>query len=74
MSVSLSQQEIQLLKQLDAAGENGRVIGPQLSHASMGRLLKFGYARNRAMGRGRVSYRITELGREALREAIERKI
>lgn len=71
MNIRLSQQEIQLLKQLDAAGENGRAMGAQTSHASMSRLLKFGYARSRAMGLGRISYRITENGREALRMVIE---
>jgi len=71
MRILLSRQEVNFLKQLDAAGDNGRVLGAQFSHASMRRLLEAGYALDRAMGPGRVSYRITKQGREALRAAIE---
>ena len=71
MAISLTEDEIDLLKQLKAAGERGRTRRTLNSDAALARLVKEGYVVARtAKVDLMLFYRITDRGRHALADAI----
>jgi len=66
MAVRLTRNEIQLLKELTAAGEHGRIIAAPISSAEVAHLIGAQYIKRLP---GAKSYAITERGRQALAEA-----
>ena len=71
MTISLSDEEIYLLKQLKAAGEHGCTVRALNSDAGLARLMKEGYVIARtAKFDLMLFYRITDRGQQALAQAI----
>jgi hypothetical protein len=64
MAARLTKREIQLLKELTAAGEHGRIITAPTSSAEIAHLMSARYIRRIS---GTKLYVITERGREALK-------
>jgi hypothetical protein len=69
MPVELSFQEIDILKQLEAAGKRGRTMSEAVSREAMDRLVKFGLVTNHAPSVDTVLYLITDRGKLALNTA-----
>lgn len=69
MAISLTKNEIQLLKELKAAGERGRLISGASSRTGLARLVKAHYVKEKAVSLDAVLYLITQLGRQALDKA-----
>ncbi len=71
MAISLTEDEIGLLKQLKAAGEHGRTRRTLNSDAALARLIKEGYVVARtAKVDLMLFYRLTDRGQQALADAI----
>jgi hypothetical protein len=71
MAISLTEDEIGLLKQLKAAGEHGCTTRALNSDAALGRLLKVGCVVARtAKVDLMLFYRLTDRGQQALADAI----
>ena len=71
MAISLTEDEIGLLKQLKAAGEHGRTTRALNSDAALARLIKEGYVVARtAKVDLMLFYRLTDRGQQALADAI----
>jgi DNA-binding PadR family transcriptional regulator len=66
--MSLTREDVALLKQLKAAGEGGRTIRAYNIRLALDRLAKGGYVIARPTGLDLVRYRITGRGHEALAE------
>ena len=66
MTARLTKREIQLLKELTAAGEHGRIITALTSSAEIAKLMSVQYIKRLS---GTKLYLITERGRQALVEA-----
>jgi DNA-binding transcriptional regulator PaaX len=66
--VVLTQGDLELLKQLRAAGGRGRNVRELNIRISLDRLVKGGYLVGRPIGRDLVLYRITQRGQDALVE------
>ncbi len=66
--MSLTLDDLALLKQLKAAGENGRTVRVYNVRLALDRLAKGGYVIARPTGLDLVHYRITGRGQEALAE------
>jgi hypothetical protein len=64
----LSQADIDLLKQLKAAGDQGRTIRAFNTRLVLDRLAKGGYVLARPTGLDLVQYRITRRGQDAIIE------
>jgi hypothetical protein len=64
----LAQEDLELLKQLKAAGERGRTIRAGGTGAALQRLVKGGYVIDRTAGLDSIQYRITRRGDDALAE------
>jgi hypothetical protein len=64
----LSQADIELLKQLSAAGERGRTDYDFGAYGALKRLVKRGYVIDQQTGLASVRYRITRSGLDALAE------
>jgi hypothetical protein len=64
--ISLTKDEIDLLKQLEAAGPRGRTISGAKSREGPARLVKAGYVKDHAASIDTVAYLITDAGRRAL--------
>jgi hypothetical protein len=64
----LTQGDLELLKQLKAAGGLGRNVRELNIRATLDRLVKGGYLVGRPTDRGFVEYRITQRGKDALIE------
>ena len=64
----LSEQDLDFLKQLRAAGERGRTIQAFNIRVALDRLAKGGFVVARTTGLELVNYRITQRGRDALVE------
>jgi predicted transcriptional regulator len=60
----LTQEDLELLKQLKAAGERGRTIHMPSTRTRLARLVRGGYV----VDRGLVVYRITQRGQDAVAE------
>jgi hypothetical protein len=69
MATRLTRTEIQLLKELTAAGEHGRTIGAPASSVEVALLIRAQYIARRAPNMVTRQYVITQLGRQALAEA-----
>jgi hypothetical protein len=61
--VVLTRADLDLLKQLNAAGERGRTIQVFNTRVALQRLARGGYVRARIGGHQPVNYRITQLGK-----------
>ena len=71
MAISLTEDEIRLLKQLEAAGEHGRTRRTLNSDAALARLIKEGYVVARTVKVDlMLFYQITDRGQQALADAI----
>jgi hypothetical protein len=71
MAIGLTEAEIDLLKQLKAAGDRGRTIRALNSDAGLERLIKEGYVVARTAHLDlMLFYRITDRGQRALADAI----
>ena len=68
LEVILAQEDLELLKQLKAAGERGRTIRAFIANAALKRLVKGGYVVDRATALDLVNYRLTRRGEDALAE------
>ena len=66
--ITLTDEEISLLKELKGAGERGRIF-PQ-AQSSLARLLRMDYVKRRAIKASADRYVITDLGAAALSNAI----
>jgi hypothetical protein len=66
--VVLTQEDLELLKQLRAAGERGRNVRELNIRVSLDRLVKGGYLVGRPISRDLVQYRITQRGQDAIVE------
>jgi DNA-binding transcriptional regulator PaaX len=66
--VVLTQRDLELLKQLTAAGERGRNVRELNMRVSLDRLVKGGYLVGRPISRDLVQYRITQRGQDAIVE------
>jgi predicted transcriptional regulator len=66
----LTQEEVEILKQLKAAGGTGRSVGALNAHDGLKRLIKVGYVEDYGTSFDLVSYRITKRGEDALSEAL----
>ena len=66
----LTGQDLDLLKQLKAAGERGRTIQASNIRVALNRLAKGGFVVAHPTGLELVNYRITQRGRDALVEAV----
>jgi hypothetical protein len=66
----LSQEDLDFLKQLRAAGEPGRTIRGCDAGVALLRLVKGGYIIDRTTGRNLIEYRITRRGDDALAEHV----
>jgi len=66
--MTLTLEDVALLKQLKAAGNNGRTIWAYNTRLVLDRLAKGGHVVARPTGLDLVHYRITGLGQEALAE------
>jgi hypothetical protein len=66
----LSQVDLELLKELNVAGERGRTGRPCEVGVALPRLVKAGYVIERKMGRNLIEYRITRRGDDALAEHV----
>jgi hypothetical protein len=64
----LTQGDLELLKQLKAAGERGRDVSGVNTRIILDRLVKGGYVVARPIGRDLVQYRITQRGCDAIVE------
>ena len=64
----LSEQDLDFLKQLRAAGERGRTIQASNIRVALDRLAKGGFVVARTTGLELVNYRITQRDRDALVE------
>ena len=64
----LTQGDLELLKQLGAAGGRGRNVRELNIRVSLDRLVKGGYLVGRPIGRDFVQYRITQRGEDAIVE------
>jgi hypothetical protein len=64
--MSLTEEELKLLKELKAAGRVGRTISAGKPHEGLKRLVKAGYATAHGAGRDCTLYLITSRGEEAL--------
>jgi hypothetical protein len=64
----LAHGDLELLKQLKAAGERGRDIGGLNTRVTLDRLAKGGFVVARPMGLDLVRYRITQRGQDAIVE------
>ena len=72
MAISLTEDEIDLLKQLKAAGERGRTRRTLNSDAALARLFKEGYVTAQKANLDLIRfYRITRSGEEALTRATD---
>ena len=60
--------DLELLKQLRAAGERGRNVGELNIRANLDRLVKGGYLVGRPINLDSVQYRITQRGQDAIVE------
>jgi hypothetical protein len=71
MATKLTRTEIQLLKELTAAGEHGRTIGAPASSIEVALLIRAQYIVKRAPNSvDTKQYVITQLGRQALAEVM----
>jgi hypothetical protein len=68
MTISLTSNEADFLKQLAAAGEGGRTISGGRSRNGLARLVKARYVTDHSAGPDTVVFVITEFGRRALRD------
>ena len=66
MAILLSESDIRFLKELKAAGENGRVISEAAPRDRLLRLVRVFYVSERAVKTGGMRYVITPAGRDAL--------
>jgi hypothetical protein len=64
----LTQGDLELLKQLKAAGERGRNVRELSTRVTLDRLVKGGYLVARPTDPGLVQYRITQRGQDAIVE------
>jgi DNA-binding PadR family transcriptional regulator len=64
----LAREDVELLKQLRAAGERGRDVGELSIRVILDRLVKGGYLVGRPIDRHSVRYRITQRGQDAIVE------
>jgi hypothetical protein len=67
--ISLTNEEMQLLKLLKAAGNHGRTISALNSRSGIGRLVKIGCVTGHAVALDLVLYLITKRGDRALSKA-----
>jgi DNA-binding PadR family transcriptional regulator len=67
--MTLTKEELSLLKELKAAGTRGRTISAGKPHDGLKRLVKEGFVTDRAVSIDCVLYLITERGKEALATA-----
>jgi hypothetical protein len=68
LKMLLTQEDLNLLKELKGAGERGRTIRALDTRAALDRLVKGGYVIGREIGIDLVHYRITKRGEDALAE------
>jgi hypothetical protein len=68
MKMVLTQEDLELLKQLRGVGERGRTIRARDGGTALQRLVKGGYVIDRTAGRDLLQYRITRRGDAALAE------
>jgi hypothetical protein len=68
MGARLTEQDLNFLKQLRAAGERGRTIQPSNIRVVLDRLAKGGFVVARPTGLDLINYRITQRGQDALVE------
>jgi len=66
--MTLTSKDLQLLKQLQAAGDLGRNIHENNTRILLDRLVKGGYVVSRPTGVESVQYRITQRGKDAIIE------
>jgi len=66
MTISLTKDEVDFLKQLAAAGPRGRTISGAKSREGLSRLVKVGYVKDQAGALDVVVFVITDFGRRAL--------
>jgi hypothetical protein len=66
MAILLSESDIRFLKELKAAGENGRVISEAAPRGRLLRLVRVFYVSERGVSTGGMRYVITPAGRDAL--------
>ena len=66
----LTQEEVEILKQLKAAGGTGRTVSALNAHDGLKRLIRVGYVEDHGTSFDLVSYRITKRGEDALSEAL----
>jgi hypothetical protein len=66
--VVLTQRDLELLKQLTAAGERGRNVRELNMRVSLDRLVKGGYLVGRTTSRDLVQYRIRQRGQDVIVE------
>ena len=64
----LTRGDLELLKQLKAAGDLGRNVGGSSSRVTLDRLARGGFVVARLLGTDSVQYRITQRGRDAIVE------
>jgi DNA-binding transcriptional regulator PaaX len=64
----LAREDLELLKQLKAAGERGRNVRELNIRVTLDRLVKGGYLVGRPIDRDSVQYRITQRGQDAIVE------
>jgi DNA-binding transcriptional regulator PaaX len=64
----LAREDVELLKQLKAAGERGRNVRELNIRATLDRLVKGGYLVGRPINLDSVQYRITQRGQDAIVE------
>ena len=64
----LAREDLELLKQLKAAGERGRDVSELNIRVTLDRLVKGGYLVGRPTNRNSVRYRITQRGQDAIVE------
>ena len=62
----LTREDLDLLKQLKAAGDLGRNVSGLSSRVTLDRLARGGFVVARPIGTGSVQYRITQRGRDAI--------
>jgi hypothetical protein len=66
--MTLAQADLELLKQLKAAGDRGRNVRDMKTRVSLDRLVKGGYLVARPAEVESVQYRITQRGKDAIVE------
>ena len=64
--MTLTQEEVELLKQLKGAGEHGRTIRAFDTRVRLERLVRAGYVADQPTGFDLVHYQITKRGEDAL--------